>query len=363
MTRIHMGNGVSNTSRKRAFTLIELLVVVAIIAMLVSMLMPSLNRAKDLARAAVCSSNIKGIGSQLSLYTTEWGSYPPSYTYPAKDGTYNFYSTQDQTPDGQMTTSAYGYQHWSWYIAGKTKLGDKFFSCPIMKNGGIARTNPGTGPSEAGQQVQNIGVEDRQAPRMAYTANGAIMTRNKFTLALAVADGYSDAARTNQFVSPEAVANASGVILMTEFMDNWNVIVKQGSKIVKSHRPITVFGNIGYGDDYSAPTSTPCFMYGTNPTPAQKPDYNLKPYAAMMGAAPAEIIDCAPGHEVNSVGRHHPGGDNKYGGTANFLYVDGHVARKTILETLKDREWGHRYYGITGKNKVYEDDWSTDMDN
>ena len=44
--------------RMRGFTLIELLVVIAIISLLVSILIPSLKRAKELARRAVCASNL-----------------------------------------------------------------------------------------------------------------------------------------------------------------------------------------------------------------------------------------------------------------------------------------------------------------
>ena len=56
---------------KIAFTLIELLVVIAIIALLVSILLPSLQKAKELAKNLVCMSNIRNIGSTLCMYATD----------------------------------------------------------------------------------------------------------------------------------------------------------------------------------------------------------------------------------------------------------------------------------------------------
>jgi prepilin-type N-terminal cleavage/methylation domain-containing protein len=65
-------------NHERAFTLIELLVVIAIISLLVSILLPSLTRAKDLARRAVCLGNLRQISFVMNLYATDNDDSAPS---------------------------------------------------------------------------------------------------------------------------------------------------------------------------------------------------------------------------------------------------------------------------------------------
>jgi prepilin-type N-terminal cleavage/methylation domain-containing protein len=69
-------------SRQAGFTLVELLVVIAIIAILASLLLTGLSRAKQMADNAVCRNNLRQIGIGLSLYVADFSAYPAYQTAP-----------------------------------------------------------------------------------------------------------------------------------------------------------------------------------------------------------------------------------------------------------------------------------------
>ena len=63
--------------RGRAFTLVELLVVIGIIALLISILLPSLNQARRSAKSVVCLSNIRSISQGMLLYANAYNNAIP----------------------------------------------------------------------------------------------------------------------------------------------------------------------------------------------------------------------------------------------------------------------------------------------
>lgn len=94
-------------AKKRAFTLIELLVVIAIVAILLSVLIPALQIAKNQATGAVCLSNVNGLAKSWTLYQEENEAKLVNGHTPADQGEqYNVLSTW----------LAMGYKDNAWFV-------------------------------------------------------------------------------------------------------------------------------------------------------------------------------------------------------------------------------------------------------
>lgn len=135
---------------RKGFTLVELLVVISIIAMLLSILMPSLSKAREQARAVVCLSRLKQLGLGFMFYVDDYEYIPPTnklngvaisgYTFPAwmKElgvtgrGGVTLHWRQMVLPTllgrGQMNATTSYEKLWE-YTANK-------FSCPSFRPGG-----------------------------------------------------------------------------------------------------------------------------------------------------------------------------------------------------------------------------------
>lgn len=326
-------------AQRHAFTLIELLVVISIIALLIGILLPALGSARAEARSSVCASNARSVVQAMAGYLAENKDlYPASYLYASELGGASW-----TWVDQQGTDPSNGYIHWSYHLFNNGDVSEDSFECPDVQNGGSPATNPHSDATMPGQTFGAANpTPDRQARWLAYTANAAIVPRNKFWPI------GSTNPRVNEFVKAVEIIRGSDTILATEFNRNWQAMtdVSEGDSVSKSHRPVNPFQGVtgGTGNGiYSEPNTGGVARYRLGTVG------ELESKDVVRSTNPGNLFTSPT--ELNVVGRHHPGGD-EYGGTANFSYVDGHVERKTVAQTITEREWGDRHYSITGFDGV-----------
>jgi prepilin-type N-terminal cleavage/methylation domain-containing protein/prepilin-type processing-associated H-X9-DG protein len=128
-------------TRTKAFTLIELLVVVAIIALLMAILLPSLGKAKQLAVAAKCLSNLKQNTMAFSMYANDYDQYLP-YPTTTLSVPSLWFNAVDPYLEAMANTTRSG-------VAGERSY-EKYKQCPVLDGILGDKTNyGGTGAQNA----------------------------------------------------------------------------------------------------------------------------------------------------------------------------------------------------------------------
>jgi prepilin-type N-terminal cleavage/methylation domain-containing protein/prepilin-type processing-associated H-X9-DG protein len=125
--------------QQAGFTLIELLVVVAIIAILASLLLPAVAKAKFAGQNAVCKSNLRQIILATQTYVSENGAYPPwsMWTHP-----------EGRTSKQWINFLGLKHNHHNYYNP-RPSGGPNVFDCPMnigTENRNIRPANPGSAP-------------------------------------------------------------------------------------------------------------------------------------------------------------------------------------------------------------------------
>jgi prepilin-type N-terminal cleavage/methylation domain-containing protein/prepilin-type processing-associated H-X9-DG protein len=115
--------------RKKAFTLIELLVVISVIALLLALLVPSLQKARDQAKDLVCKSNLHGVGLGIRMYLDDHDQrMPDMYTY-TRDSNGHLWWDDRGNPLKPSDDRAY------WGLAYIDYVGEReHFGCPAFRN-------------------------------------------------------------------------------------------------------------------------------------------------------------------------------------------------------------------------------------
>jgi prepilin-type N-terminal cleavage/methylation domain-containing protein len=98
--------------RTKGFTLIELLVVIAIIALLVSILLPALGRAREMANRVKCASQLRGLGNATAMYHNDYESQSPK-SFHTIHGSVRGFGTWPNYP----ASGASYYSYWKRWVS------------------------------------------------------------------------------------------------------------------------------------------------------------------------------------------------------------------------------------------------------
>lgn len=269
------------------FTLIELLVVIGIIAVLVGLLLPAVQSAREAARRGQCVNNLKQVGVALHTYETACRVFPPGYVS-------NFDSSGNDTGPG-----------WSWAVMLLPQLEQK----PLFD--ALNLTLPIEDSSSATSRLTGIAVllcpSDNNPP-----LNWWAVTRDASGVPLGNICQVAFANYVGMYGTSDPGVDGDGILFRDSNVGISNITDGTAQTIAAGERAYA----LGVATWVGSVTGTALFPL-TNDGIGY-PRLETAP-GMILGHAGGNLGPGDPRGEVNQFYSFHPGG-------VNFLFCDGHVA-------------------------------------
>ena len=158
----------SSTGIRRAFTLVELLVVIAIIGVLVALLLPAVQAAREAARRTQCKNQIRQVGLAAHNFESSFDRFPPTAT----ESPFGYLPHVIPYLEGQNLQDLIVWdQHWSWAAnAAMRELPVPFLRCPSQtpEEPTQIMTTSGNSTEDTGLRSHYWAVTGARIPRATF---------------------------------------------------------------------------------------------------------------------------------------------------------------------------------------------------